>query len=329
MTIPPEFAFLYSYDLEDREDEIDIIFNHPPTFDPKSLKIELSEDKLNFSVTLPDQIPIISGRLTEAVTSMTTNTSQNKFIITLEKSEQNKWPLLIKDVHETTKQIDPQSAFNLFALNHETQEPEAHQMCQKMINIAIDAHFLPAILIGIKINQEQGGDQEALMQFLHIAAFEYEHPMSCFILGQMLVSNKQFAMDGFNLLLKAAQLGVGLAVSVLGTLLSPLSDVDFQVKNAKQALEWFEQVIAVTDEPIALYEAAKLYDAGLGCIRNHEKALDYAKRAKKLNPNLPDLPTPNTSKHYLKTVGICSIVGIAAGAIGYGIYKIIKNRAED
>ncbi|EAX99427.1 hypothetical protein TVAG_408370 [Trichomonas vaginalis G3] len=326
MEIDPNYQYLYTYDVEDHEEEIDIKFTIPNKFNPKGMKIELSENKDEICISIPEAIPCVCGKLFAQIQGYTTSFSAKSYTISLEKVEHVKWDLLITDPRSNTNDIDPQSAFNLFAINHDKGTPEAKSYAQKMINIAMEAQFLPAILLGIQANVQEGGDQNALFSLLLIAATKYHHPYSCFLLGKLLIESGNDKKAGFQLLMEAAQNGFGLALTPLGQLLSPLSNVDFEVKNAKQALEWFEAVISVAEEPVALYEAAKLYDAGLGCEADHEKALSYHARAKKVEPSIPDLPSPKSGSSILKTVGISLTIGVGFGALASGIYRIIKNR---
>ena len=327
--VSAEFAYLYEYEIDDHDDDIDITFKFPKTFEPKGMKIEHDKQANTLKVTIPNEIPIVCGKLFAPLESYTTAKSQNSFTISFEKEKPMKWPIFIQAPLDDDS-IDPQSALLLFAKLKDSGDPNVHDLAQKLISFAIDSEYLPAILLGIQANAPPNGDQQSYLQMLYLAATKYEHPLSLFSLGCILLQNQQSAQEGFMMLQHAAQLGVGLAVSVMGKVLSPLSEIPFPAKDAKQALELLESVIKITDEPIALYEAAKLYDSGLGCEHaDHEKAMEYYKRAKDKDPQVPPLPTPKTSSKVgdiLKTSVIALTGAAALGGLAYSVYKIFNKK---
>ena len=327
--ISKEFAFLYDYEIEDHNEDIDITFKFPKTFEPKSLKIDHNKEANTLKITIEDELPVVCGKLFAPLSSYTTAKSQNSFTISFEKENEMKWPIFIQAPLDD-ESIDPQSALLLFAKLKDTTDPKDHDLAQKLVSFAIDSEYLPALLIGIQANSPPNGDQQSYLQMLYLAATKYEHPPSLFALGCIFLQNPQSAQDGFMMLQRAAELGFGLAVSVMGKALSPLSEIPFPAKDAKNALELLESVIKIADEPIALYEAAKLYDSGLGCDHpDHDKAIDYYQRAKSKDPEVPPLPTPQTPSKVGEIVktSVIALTGVAAlGGLAYSVYKIFTKK---
>jgi len=213
----------------------------------------------------------------------------------------------------------------------QTNDQKEHDFAQKMLDFSINSHFLPAILMAIEFNAKQSGNSDTLIDLLGIAAMKYEFPPAMFQLGMILLNNEQTAVNGFNMLQQAAQRGFGLAVVAMGNALSPLSSIKFPAKDATQALMLFEQVIKEADEPNALYEAAKLYDAGLGCKADHTKAVEYLNRARKADPNIPELPKHVVKaevKETLKTLAIAASSCAAIAGLGYAVYKIFAKKKK-
>ena len=331
MQISKDFCFLYDYNIEDHEEEIDIKFEIPKIFNPSVLNISLDTAKNTILIKIPDQVPIVAGVFLHPVESFLKTKDDKSLTISFEKKTPEKWPYMISKPMPGSGEIDPKSALILFNVLGTKEDKETHEFAQKMLTYSLDSHFLPAILFGVQANLQPGGDKEAAITLLNIAALKYEFPPALFQLGMLLLGDEKSAVNGFNMLQKAAEKGIGLAVVVMASALSPLSDIKFPVKDPEQALILFEQVIKEADEPNALYEAAKLYDAGIGCKPDHEKAMEYLNRAKKANPETPDLPKQAVKpeiKNTIKTISIVATSCVAIAGIGYAVYKIFKNKKK-
>lgn len=71
--------------------------------------------------------------------------------------------------------------------------------------------------------------------------------------------------------------------------LSPLSEYPFPHKNGEESLKILNECLSTKEDPISLYEVAKLTYAGNGTEKNENLALSLYEKAKALNPEIGPL----------------------------------------
>ena len=340
--IEPTFQSLYYWHFSQSEDQSRIILNFrfPKEFNPKVINIHLSDDGKSLEISAPNIIPFVQGELFDKITSYEEkidNINQTIEIVLSPENSNVLWPRLINSYLPGTTQIDPHSAFEIY-IQETTKEadfeqshtPFTHEYTTEQLEAffasSITCCYIPALLFMIESLDDDDKDSLTTKEaFLNIAATKYHNPEATFRYSLFLIQHGK-KIEGFKLLKDSAELGIGMAVSIMGQMISPLSGIEFEYKNAEEALDLFEKVLVNNEEPVALYEAAKLYQAGIGCEKNIQKAQEYWRRAKAVEPNILDLPEIKTQKS--STALVVSIAIAGAAAFGYGIYRILRGKSS-
>jgi hypothetical protein len=131
----------------------------------------------------------------------------------------------------------------------------------------------------------------------------------------------------------AAGHGVDLAHEYLGRILSPLSDVEWKGKDAKDAIAYLEQAVSGEVSQDALYELAKLLNVGCERVaadrRRVQKMYDHAHRlAQAAGRNLPPLPAPDDNAATGGEIGGSgAILQFAAPALVVAGFFMARRRA--
>jgi len=316
--IEPSFSYLYYYQVTVDEEDIEIKFEFPSLFNPKCFEVELSQDKQSICIYVPDLIPIVCGKLFGAIRSVDKSIEKQTFIVILHKADTSAWPLLISDFHPSRNTIDGKSAFDLFMYKINQNQPD-----NRFLEVSINQGYLPAIVAGVNIAAENQ-NVEMMIGLLTLAGQKYKQPDALVQLGTIYMRSPNTFNEALNCFQMASELGSVIGTIIIGQFLSPLSDIQFNQKNPEKALEIFENVLAQNDHPLALFEAAKLYNEGYGCEKNVDKANQYIQRAKALEPSVPDLPKPSTDSKSLQKIGIVSGSVVASALFGYFFYRMIK-----
>ena len=330
--IDPSLQSLYYWDFAESEDNSSVIvsFHFPPDFNYHSINIDLDEENGTLEIKVPNFVPFVQGKLYNALLSyeIQESTKDFSFQIIFKKADNTvSWPRLINGFVPGTHDIDPHSAFELYIQettddgsdDSNNNQEFTYEELKEFFTTSLIKNYVPAILFMI---ESLGNDNNDLKEsLLELASMKYHNPEATFAYAVFLIGNNK-KVEGFNLLKVAAERGVGMAISIMGQMISPLSGIEFEYKDAESALELFEKVIAKGEEPVALYEAAKLYQAGVGCTKDVEKAKQYWMRAKKVEPRILDLPEEKTSS--VPLVIAVGAFAAATAAIGFGIYKIFK-----
>lgn len=327
-TIEANFQIIYQWNIvqEDQSDIIKVIIDFPESFKPDSITYELLEQNTIFRAFFNPELPIIEGLLYSPVKSFDTHIEKNQIIITFVKNDDTKWPTLMRDKNPITNKIDPNSAFAIF--KDQVEISEDTEKLESFFSHSMACGYLPALMYALDMMEDDPTLKDSYLQILDLAAHKYQHPVALFKYATYLVDNGQ-KEEGFKYLSLAAQKGVGIAISLMGQMISPLSGIEFSEKDPVSALQLFEKVIGIKDEPIALYEAAKLYKAGVGCEKDIEKANNYYQRAKAVSHDLPDLPD---YKEGVTILGVpvfiaagVSVAAITAGTFIYSLFKRSRN----
>lgn len=288
--INPEVAFLYTWDFQNDEEEAEIRISYPPSFNPKAIKIELTDDKTAIKMSIPNEIPFLMGELFAPVTGFSTSIDKNELRVSLTKKEEGQWPFLIKSIHPETKQIDPHSGFIIFYTMEKTDE--TIEIALNILQGVIAVKYLPAMQYALNAFFQNPESREASFQIAMDAINYYSDPISMYWLGSQLVQNPETVDQGINFLKQADERGVVSARSLVGQIFSPLNDIPFKYKNAEQAVKLFQSVLEQNaDDPISNHELAMLYYNGVGVPKDVEKAEDLQKKAKSIiqADQVPDL----------------------------------------
>ena len=334
--IDPSLQALYYWEFSQSEDNSSVIvtFHYPPDFNFHSTQIDFSRENGTLEIKVPSFVPFVQGKLFNNLISyeIKENPEQLSFQVIFEKEDKTiSWPRLINGFMPGTHDIDPHSGFELYiqGTTDDNSEEEnnandhnkdfTYEELKEFFTTSLIKNYVPAILFLIESLGNENNDLKEAM--LELASMKYHNPEATFAYALFLIGNNR-KHEGFNLLKVAAEQGIGMAISIMGQMISPLSGIEFDYKDAESALDLFEKVIAKGEEPVALYEAAKLYQAGVGCNKDVEKAKLYWQRAKKVEPRILDLPEDKPSKVPL-VVTLCTFTA-ATVALGYGIYKIFK-----
>jgi hypothetical protein len=326
-TISPSLQEIYDWKFEQPDPRtVNIIIRFPEDFNPKALKFQKNEDFSTFKATIEGySVPVISGELTEPVLDYETiiNSEECTLTLSFKKETDTTWKYLIKNFIPGTKEIDPHSAFVIMQTEHQEDENKHgfdDDTLEEFLQIGMQHGYLPALLFGIDNLADEPESVNEYLVLLDVACRIYRSPVAAFKLGVYLLSHGD-PNNGFVHLAYAARAGIGMAYSLMGQCISPYSGVDFLEKNAKQALILLEKVIEQQDEPIALYEAAQIYNKGAdGVPRDKVKARDYWERAHALNNKLPPL------KEKRKNVLIGASIAASLAFIGYSTYRIFKRK---
>lgn len=312
---------LYDYEWEFETDEIEITIKIPYSIDSKDIKTELTETNDAITVSIPNEIPIIHGLLYAKIDSIITSISSNLYSITLSLSDCQKWPILIRDYFPNTNEIDPKSAYDLYV-----QKKESDYLLK-----SVKQGFVPALIETFSINYKSGLTREA-KEVISLAADHYHDPIAQFEYGLLLLQEERTLENAYLNFSKAADQGLIPALVYKAVMLSPLSDINYHNKDAKQSVRDFEFIISKSKEPSALafYELAKLYLTGTGVAKDTAKAQRLYLEAKKIDPHCLPLQVSQ------KVVGIennknpvsvtfMTLAGIAIGTtVVYGMYKFFK-----
>ena len=327
--IQPELQVLYYWhSTQEKENEIDITVQLPPVFNYKSIEVELSPEKDAITVDAPGIVPFIQGKLLDKIVDFKTEVKGNEFHLILTKENNVKWARIIDDYIPGTHDIDPHSAFEIYVqettLDHtKIAAVHTYEENQEFAASAVTRQYVPALMfIAQSLENDEKDTKRSLVE---IAAMRFQNPEAFFMLALMMIDDGD-KVQGFKLLKEAASRGVGIAVSIMGQMISPLSGIDFEYKDAESALEFFEKVISQGEEPIALYEASKLYLKGVGCKKDVNKARKYYDRAKKVEPGIPEFEEEKENSFSVKKAAISAVCAVGAAALALGVMSIFRKK---
>jgi hypothetical protein len=301
---------------------VDVIFHFSPTFNPDSINLELTSGKDAISMTIPDAPPLVHGMLAAPLQRLSgRSVSGTSLTFTFKKARPADWPFLITGPHPQTGRLDPQSGFVMFQSS--MQQDGWNEASQHWLEMSGSAGYCPALLAGWDLFQRSQETAPKAIEWLRIAATAYDNPEACFLLGMVLMSNQNCVAVAFDFLQRAANAGIVHAWARLAQLLSPLSDYEFEAKDAEQAVALLENVRRRTpNDPVMCYELSKLYFNGVGVEKNEALARELDQIARKELQDLPELKvmeiTPKEEppkKDEGSTLGTAAVVAIAVGAV--------------
>lgn len=333
---------LYQWKMDQDTTSLVVEFPFPEEtpFNPDIIKINLNKEKCTLIVTIPDEKPFIQGTLYKKCNSFTTRTGPHSFFLTLVKDDSEEWPYLIGGWDPDEKAIDPKSGFDLFVFARKSQNPEMIQQAYQFFDSAISSGYVPALLLGYEVSIKNPESRNFGMKLLKIAAYHYQDVTAMLKLGCHYELEENEKNDAFELFSQAARKGAYIGMSLMGQMISPLSEISFYHKDAKEAAQLFEAVLENDpDEITSLYEFSKLLYHGVGIEENKERALEMYEKAKQAEPKLPPIDiirnkenkeiekTPNSFFTPFGIVVIASCLSFAA-ASGFLIFRFFKKRKK-
>ena len=301
--INPQFSDVYNWTMVPAGNSLVISIPIPEGFDGTKIKAELNatHDAISCRIEGSKQPPIVEGKLFEKIESITCEKSQSEPIVNLtiqrtaenyNSEKENTIPEMpIVDKHPETKFMDPLSSFLCF--NERSHGPQEQQKgCFSYLEFGLNVNFVPALLTAASIFQRIPQLADQSFHLIKIAADMYNSPPANLQMGLFLLNSpeKDLAMEYLD---KAAddKADLPFAKALLGAILSPISDMESPKKDAKRAVQLFQQVITKETEPnpLALHEYAMLLYNGIGIEKDVEKAKELNEKCKQIEPNAPEL----------------------------------------
>lgn len=288
--INPKYQFMYIWDFMQRKTMINVGIRCPEDFDASQIKAELSEDKSSIRVFIPQEPPLIAGKLYKQATGIATKAQKNTFILAISTNSEEQWPTICIGPHVETQQIDPLTAFSIYKINSQAKDPKIIKIGMDFLMHAISLGFFPALLSGYDIfHNGDAESQKNADEYLRIAAEKYNSHQAHFQIGLNIIDKNGSIEEALMHFENAAKQGNIYAKSFVGFILSPASDFAYQKKDPKRASLLFEEVLNKEDDPTTMHEYAKLLYEGIGIEKNEKRALELQAKATKLVPGVPDL----------------------------------------
>lgn len=290
--IPDEMQELFDYKIIDDEpyDKVYILIGLPAAFDGNSIKVQVLEDGAAIDVSVEGLPPLCRGYLQYSVQpEFTRELCDGKLKIGLTKAEEaEEWQILITRPYDDG--MDPKSCYLMYSLYSTGEDEEDHIAAINMLSISARMGFLEALRALADYNLQIEGHREDAIALLQIGVVRYRDPLSMFKLGLIYAhAGPNYTPVAYDYLKTAAALGLTVANSMLGRLLSPLSDFPFTKKNPEAAIV---RLKAAGENAQALHELAKLTINGVGCEKDKKLALEFQARAKAINADVADLEIP-------------------------------------
>lgn len=283
---------LYQWKIKQDETTVQICFDLSDDIDPSIFHVECSTEDLGFIISIPGEIPLVCGSLYFPITTFEAKEEGHTYYVNLIKAENNHWPLLIRDRHPISKNIDPKSALDLFQMYSESNDALLNNQANEFLDTSIRCGYAPALrgYYEFAMSTQNQEMQEKAIEFLYIAARIYKDPFSLMYFGSRLLAEPDTRDIAYDCFAESASKGCIVAYSMMGQLISPLSQYSFHTKNGEKSAKLFEIVINyISGDPISYYELAKLKYVGCGIEKDQQGALKLYEKAKELDPTLPPL----------------------------------------
>ena len=289
--IEPDFVDVYCWDLIPHETNIQALIKYPPSFDPSKVTYELNEDKDAVQVRYPGQPSIIEGKLFTKINGVSHQVVEKDsiYIIQFDFDKIEKLPnFLVTDYHPQTKKIDPLSAFLIYNKMQESKDQKVKEDSFNLLDVGLKVNFVPAMIAAAALFRHIPQLQERSLELTCIAADKYHAPAAELNLGLMYLNmpdSRDRALEYIEKASREPQLPI--ASIILALYLSPISDMEYDKKDAKRAYELLEKALKVERHPLALHELAMLLYNGIGCEKDEERARKLQAECKKVDTTEP------------------------------------------
>lgn len=251
-SINPHYQTLYHYDIDQNEDQIIIIFKVQKDFDSNVISIKYENpafQKYSLIVSVTNELPFICGTLfAEVLPEPKTSTDTLKlkgkneryYIITFQKKSKSIWPVLIIGNHPTTNEIDPMSSYYLYTIHAKSTDDEEKRLSQQELIYSAE-RGLPIATQTYADYLYSNNEKEKSINLLKSSVNKYNDLDSMCQLGRSLYFyKKETQKEGLNFLKRASQLGKKEVNGLIGQILSPFSDFDYDQKNPKEAVYYLQ-----------------------------------------------------------------------------------------
>lgn len=254
--INPQLEPLYNYNISQNENQITIILNVPNDFDANIISIDCEStepQKFGLKVSIPNNPPFICGAIfaevipesvkTQIETKKTKKNVYNYFNITLDKKSKFIWPSLIVGKHPITDEIDPMSIYLISIIKLQSNKEEERVVAENEISYAVDL----GLPIATRVYAEyliNNNEKEKCIELLKSSADEYNDADSMCELGRILCNwKKETIAEGLEYLKRASKLGKTEINGLIGQILSPFSNFEYDNKDPKEAVHYLQLAI--------------------------------------------------------------------------------------
>ena len=289
--IEPDFIDVYCWELIPHETNIQALIKYPPSFDTSKVTYELNEQKDAVQVHYPDQPPIIEGKLFTKVNAISHQVIEKDsiYLIQFDFDKLEKLPdFLVTDFHPQTKKIDPLSAFLIYNKKQESKDQKVKEDSFNLLDVGLKYYFVPAMIAAAALFRHIPQLQERSLELTCIAADRYHAPAAELNLGLLYLNmpdSRDRALEYIEKASREPQLPI--ASIILALYLSPISDMEYEKKDAKRAYNLLDKALKVERNPLALHEMAMLLYNGIGCEKDVEKAKKLQEECKKIDTTEP------------------------------------------
>ena len=257
--INPHYQSLYNYDVDQDDDEITIILQIPNECEniPISVNTEISpSQKYGITVEIPNEPPFVCGTLfadiipesvkTHIETKKINRKLKKCFEITFQKKTSFVWPALIVARHPISEKIDPMSTYLMYILKAQSIKEEDQKLAQDEILYAVNLGLPVASRVYAQILFDKD-EREKGISVLKSAANEYNDPDALDQVGRILCYwKKETRREGLDYLRRASRLGKSDVNGLIGQILSPFSEFEYDHKDPKEAVHFLR--LAIEDE---------------------------------------------------------------------------------
>ena len=292
--IPLQYLNLYFWNFKKKKNIINIIIPlEDENLNENDFEINIDLSDSFIEIIFQDYPSIILGKLFSNIQNYAIKVSNKLLVIALVSESNIKWNSLIISPHKKNQLLDPQSAFMIFSVNYSSKDFSLIPGSFIFLEMAISYGYPPALLAAYDIYSKIPNNKERAELLLKIASEEYDSIEAHFQLALNIIEKNGDLNESYNLLMKSSLKGHILSKSFLGFMLSPLSDINFNKKDPIKAIQYFEEVLKIKEDPTTLYEYSKLLYNGIGIKKNIEQANLFYLKAKSLSPNIPNIQSNN------------------------------------
>ncbi|EAY06695.1 hypothetical protein TVAG_211470 [Trichomonas vaginalis G3] len=285
--IKPELMRLYIWDYSQKGNIINIGIMACPGADLSKIKTEIDQDSI--LVSLPNEPPIIAGKLFMPVKTSKTKLTDKGLIIALITDSEKEWPTIVVAPHPKTQQLDPLTAFSIFQVNMNSNNPDLIQGALPLLFLSSDVGYPPALIAFYDIFHTSLGMSQKANGYLNLAMEKYNYPIAFFKKGMELLQESNDAEKAIEYFTKSEEFGYIFAKTQIGAILSPLSKYTYSKKDATKAAQLFESVLKEDEDITALHELSKLLYTGTGVPQDKARAKSMMAKVKSAIPDVPDL----------------------------------------
>ncbi|EAY09926.1 hypothetical protein TVAG_482000 [Trichomonas vaginalis G3] len=342
--IKTQYKDLYEWKYTDNSNYCTVEFNFPEEFNADCIEYKLNEEKTAIIVTIPQYVPIVCGLLFAKALGIEASINNTTYTFKILKEKNEPWPILIKMIHPEFQMVDPKSAFLIFQqLSSVPDDENSHKLAYQFLENSARVGYLYALQVlgGIYLDTESR--EKEGMALLKQGADQYNEPLCCFQVGLLYATRYGDVETGIQYLIRSGEGGYGVAYFTLGQIYSPISNFQYDHKDAKKAMEYFNLVQEEHISPALLTEMSQFYEQGLGVEKDLKKAEELRNRANDLLQKImedakskqQDLSNdqevqqdvqvaqeqPKSEISTAQTIGLVGAVSAFVVGFGYMVYK--------